>query len=137
MSGLTLLLKQHDEIAELMTGIEKLLAGTVTDSAAKELALKVNTMAGKLKMHLMSEDKHLYPQLMNSDAPSLRNTARQFYTEMGQLAEVFAGYVQNYNVPAKILKDTAAFKADTKKVFEAVRNRIGREDTKLYPLIND
>lgn len=135
MSNLALLNKQHDEIAGLMSSIEKILINGVSDSTAKEIAFGINTMSGKLKMHLMSEDQHLYPQLMNSDNPNLRTTAQGFYSEMGQLSEVFSKFVQDYNVPSKILKDINIFRADCKKVFDAIGNRIKKEHSKLYPLI--
>lgn len=136
MSNLKILNNQHDEIAELICRIENAMSNGISDNSAKEIALAINTMAGKLKMHLMSEDQYLYPQLMNSDKQNLRSTAQNFYSEMGQLSLVFAKYVQDYNVPAKIMKDVVIFKADSKRIFDAIRKRITKEGSKLYPLID-
>jgi hemerythrin-like domain-containing protein len=137
MGNLSNLKKQHDEIADVMTNIENLIKKGGLESTAKDIAFGINAMAGKLKMHLMSEDQYLYPQLMNSTDIHLRTTAESFYAEMGQLAEVFTKFVQEYNVPAKILKDTEKFKIDCKKVFDAVRSRISKEGNKLYPLLEE
>ncbi|SHI22165.1 Hemerythrin HHE cation binding domain-containing protein [Sporobacter termitidis DSM 10068] len=134
MRNLDLLRRQHDEILAIIGDIEGLIRKNDPAKTAPEMALAVNTLSGKLKMHLLSEDQHLYPALMDSSDPALKSTASDFYAEMGHLAETFAKFVQDYNVPAKILRDTGKFAADSKKVFDAVKNRISRESSRLYPL---
>lgn len=135
MSNLDLLRKQHEEILGIMSTIENLLKKGDLDNSAKDIAFGINTLAGKLKMHLMSEDQFLYPELMNSSDSNLKNTAQRFNSEMGQLADVFAKFVQGYNVPAKILNNKSSFIADIKNVVHAVTTRINKEENKLYPLM--
>ena len=135
MSNLTMLRKQHTEVLEIMSNIDTLIKKGNFDIIAKDIAYNINALAGKLKMHLMSEDKFLYPNLVNSNSNDIKHTAQTFYNEMGDVAEIFTSFVQKYNVPSKILQNREAFHMESKEVFNLVISRINKEDIKLYPLL--
>lgn len=137
MSNLDMLKRQHKDILAVISNIEKLIANGNLDNNAKEISYNLNTLSGKLKIHLLSEDKFLYPQLMNSSKEDVWNTAHAFNYEMGSVAESFASFVQRYNVPGKILNNKEGFIAESKIIFDMIRNRIDKEDHKLYPLIQN
>ena len=137
MSNLSMLRKQHTEVFEIMNNIDTLTKKGDLDIIAKDIAYNINALSGKLKMHLMSEDKFLYPTLVNSNSKDIRNTAQIFYNEMGDVAETFTSFVQKYNVPSKILQNKETFHMESKKVFTLVMARINKEDSKLYPLLEN
>jgi len=135
MSNLDMLKRQHKDILAVINNIEKLIANNSLDTDAKDISYNLNILSGKLKIHLISEDKFLYPQLMNSNNENIWNTAHAFNYEMGSVAESFASFVQRYNVPGKILNNKEGFIAESKIIFDMIKNRINKEDNKLYPLI--
>lgn len=130
-----MLRKQHTEVLEIMSNIDTLIKKDNLDTSAKDIAYNINALAGKLKMHLMSEDKFLYPNLVSSNSEDIKHTAQTFHNEMGDVAEIFTSFVQKYNVPSKILQNRETFHMESKEVFSLVTARINKEDIKLYPLL--
>jgi hypothetical protein len=60
MNNLGILKRQHGEIYELIKNINTLIS-TNLESNINNIAFQINTLSGKLKMHLMSEDKFPVP----------------------------------------------------------------------------
>lgn len=129
-------LQQHESIAE----IAKLILNTTKLSdekiinEAKNISLNINTLAGKLRVHLLSEDKFLYPELKNSNDENLKKIAIKFEDEMGHIAELFTKYKDNYKIYTKITENISEYKKDTNFIFDALFNRIEREEKELYIL---
>ena len=44
----------------------------------QEIVLNINTITGKLKIHLLNEDKYLYPNLINNTDITLMHLVRDF-----------------------------------------------------------
>ncbi|WP_101697956.1 hemerythrin domain-containing protein [Clostridium minihomine] len=137
MGNLTNLKKQHTEVLELIKNIEKLSYPNMKEEAASEIAYCINTLSGKLKMHLLSEDKFLYPHLLNHQNKAIKDTAHRFNTEMSGLSEQLKDFVSQYNTPAKILQNKNEFMAKSPEVFRLIRERIKKEDHDLYPLLDE
>lgn len=135
MSATAMYRKQHSELVELVQEIagnldeSALASGAATD--ASELLTK---LAGKLLVHLAAEDYGLYPKMMESNDSEAISTAKQYQDEMGGLKEAFQGYYAKWNGANKIRTDPAAFIADSQGVFEALGERVQKENTILYPL---
>jgi iron-sulfur cluster repair protein YtfE (RIC family) len=135
MANINDLKRQHKEIHEIIDFIKSNLTEAKVKEKAPQLAQNISILAGKLKIHLISEDDVLYPKLINGDDIKAKNTAERFNTEMGGLAQSFTEYKQKYNVGSKILNNIDAYIKDTKEVFDALENRINREDKELYILL--
>jgi len=136
MSNLNMLKRQHSEVLSIIDNIEAQIMNGDLSARVKNISYNINILAGKLKMHLVSEDKYLYPNLMNNSTEKIRSTARAFNTEMGSLFDVFTSFVQKYNTPNKILNNKENFHNESKKIFRMIKDRIGKEDRELYPLID-
>lgn len=134
MSNLEMLKKQHEEVLILIHNINQ-LASKGPEENAKEIAFQINALSGKLKMHLMSEDKFLYPSLTQSSNPTIRNTANTFQKEMGSLAELFLVFSQKYNIAMKIAENKVSFLTESKQIFQKIESRMKKEDIQLYPLL--
>lgn len=133
MSNLTMLKKQHEEMLTLIQTIEAAAVSPAKNAA--EIAHDINALSGKMKIHLMSEDRFLYPSLAHSENPAIKTTAQQFNQEMGGLAEQFTLFVRQYNISSKITDAQTAFLADSRNIFQIIRERMTREDHTLYPLL--
>lgn len=134
MSNLDMLEKQHEEVSILIHNINHLASKGLEDNA-KEIAFQINALSGKLKMHLMSEDKFLYPSLTQSSNSTIRNIANAFQKEMGSLAELFLVFSQKYNIAMKITENKVSFLSESKQIFEKIESRMKKEDIHLYPLL--
>lgn len=130
------LLRQHDEILELADNIMKIIDGGKIEENISEVVKDINTMSGKLRIHLSSEDNYLYPKLLDSEDVKLRDFGKKYYEEMKSVTEKYEEYKYKFNTSFKIKEDIENFKLDTKNVFKVLKDRINKENRELYPLIN-
>ncbi len=89
-----------------------------------------------LMVHLAKEDRHLYPQLQRCGEPRVQALATRFANEMGNLAEQYLAYTNEWTAQ-KIAADQRGFSTATLSVMRALRQRILREERDLYPMISD
>jgi hypothetical protein len=83
------------------------------------------------------EDKVLYPELLKSLLPKVKSMAQRYIDEMGSLSKAFMDYVSGCPTIDSIASDPAKFSNQTKQVFGALDSRIRRENTELYPLLDN
>ncbi|BCN31811.1 hemerythrin domain-containing protein [Anaeromicropila herbilytica] len=129
--------RQHGVITEEVSIIEKEVKKDSSLINASEVALHISRLSGHLKMHLLEEDKFLYPSLLNNNDKQIQTLAKEYMDEMGDLANEYNEYKSNYNVASKILKDLDSFVNDTTKILKALKLRLSKEDHGLYQLIKD
>jgi hemerythrin-like domain-containing protein len=136
MIDTTNLERQHQDFLDL---IEKIAIHKteqqVKDNAAS-ISLLLSQLSGKLKIHAISEDKFLYPTLMNHTNLKVKTTSQKFHTEMGGLAQAFEVFKNNFATTNKIAVSPVAFLNESHKVFLALRKRIEKENKELYPLFS-
>lgn len=136
--NIELLKGQHTHIWKLVQEIEMMIATNKGNVGANafDLSLKIGQLSGALVLHLKSEDDYLYPDLLKSESGEVRSLAEAFNTEMGSIAKEFMGYKQTYMLASKIKEQPGTFEQDTKRIFLALKNRLDKEDRKLYPLLS-
>jgi hemerythrin-like domain-containing protein len=101
------------------------------------LVLDINTLAGKLNIHMRTEDKFLYPQLINSKDDKLKKVAIEYSEEMGNIYMIFNEFKNQFNTKNKILNDKDKFLMEIRRVLSLLKNRIDKEDINLYPKIKN
>lgn len=121
---------QHNEILKVAKEISDTIGPQADPVALRKL---LSILAGKLNFHLALEDKALYPRIADGDDAAARELARKFKTEMGGLGEAFAAYNLKWQVSA-IRSNPGGFSDETRAVFQALTQRIARENRELYPL---
>ncbi len=129
------ILRQHDELFEVIKKIEAYQTQEKVQENAFEISKLLAQLSGILKVHLLSEDKFVYPALMKQQDSKVRTTAENYAHEMGELGAIFTAYKTKYLSASKIADDAVAFLAETKEVFLALENRIQKENAFLYPLL--
>lgn len=129
-------LEQHNTIADEISIIKKLVHSNKIEDNAGEIARHISTLAGKIKVHLSSEDKYLYPQLLQSKNIEAQKMAERYQKEMGNLAENFVNYKDRYNTKSKILGKEKELVADTDNMFKVIEKRIEKEEEELYKMID-
>jgi hypothetical protein len=92
------LIREHKSIWEEINFInEKIIEENLLENLL-EMTSHINKLAGKLKIHLGSEDKFLYPNLLNDRDSSIKQMANSYIHEMGGIADTFTTYKDKFNV---------------------------------------
>lgn len=125
---------QHKEIAAAVSDVEKLLDPAAAGQKAAEISKLLVVLSGKITFHLGMEDKYLYPLLQGSNAPNLKAMADEYIKDMGSLAGAFKDYMASWSFSKRIEENSPEFITQTKAVFAALKKRIEREESDLYPL---
>lgn len=127
--------RQHSEIIDLAGYILNCIKNNSVDKNIEQVVKSINTISGKLKIHLLSEDKHLYPYLISSSDAALNMFGKKYYEEMSEVSKGYNEYKAKYNTSSKIKQNIGDFKEDTERIFSALSNRVEREERELYPLL--
>lgn len=129
--------RQHKDILSDINEIDKIVSKQDYKEHLNEFVSHINSLAGKLKIHLSYEDKFLYPNLINGESTELKNMAEEYMCEMGDISDVFTAYKNAFNTKSKISPQIDTFKDDTKRILDKIKNRISKEESGLYKLILD
>lgn len=127
---------QHTEMVELVKDISSKLNADYCKNNAPEMTKKMNLLVGRLKIHLSSEDKVLYPPLLAHKDFKVKSTAEAFMKEMGGIASVVESHYTKWMLPTSLQKDPEGFVKETKGLFDALAKRIEKEHKDLYPLLD-
>lgn len=128
--------QHHQDLRAIAARIEALLDAAAIAADPNAVAGVVRELFGKFSVHLAIEDNSLYPRTKAHADPRLREVASRFETEMGDLSQRFDAYRKSWPGPLAIARDPALFALETRKVLEALKERVGREETQLYDLID-
>ena len=127
------LLKQHKEVLVL---IEQIKNKQISDkTSAQKVRKQLSLLSGKIKIHMMKEDEYLYPELKESNNIKIKETAQNFINAMGDLAEQFKKFNQDYLSFTKILNNKEDFNEKKEVIMGKLIERIKKENNELYPLI--
>ena len=137
MRNLDQLKRQHVEIFEVLNETKALIQKQNFENDSPAIAKNINNIAGKLQVHLSNEDRFLYPAFLNSDRVALKNKAKAYSDEMGDLSDVYTSFKTKYNTRSKIMANTASLVTDSDKVFKAIEKRIQKEDHDLYKIAEE
>jgi hemerythrin-like domain-containing protein len=134
MSNIANLQRQHRDISEVIEKIEKTIGSTKIIENSNSLSLDIAFLSGKMVNHLQSEDKFLYPSLLDHQSPAIKAISSRFIREMGTLSETFVRYKAKYMIANNIKTSPDEFIKESNEVFEAIRKRVLAEEKELYPL---
>jgi hypothetical protein len=128
--------KQHADLVKIVKEIEDLLLPGKLPAEAAKARETLNLLSGKISVHLTMEDNYLYPALLKHHDDAVRAKAQTFIDEMGHIKKTFFDYNQKWFLQA-IKKNPDGFTQETKAVFAALDDRIKRENTDLYVLVDE
>lgn len=131
------LLRQHQEVLELMNQISAFQTAEQVRENAFAISGLLAKLSGIIKIHLSSEDKYVYPVLSKHQDSAIRHTAEVFVLEMGELAKAFEAYKTKFLGASKIAANAQAFLSESQAVFSALQARIKKEDAGLYVFLQN
>lgn len=91
------------------------------------------TLGSQIMQHLAYEDRHLYAKLLHDERADVRETGRQFHSDLATLFAAYASNAQHWT-PDRIAEDWDGFRAASRKMTLAMFARIDLEESELYPL---
>ncbi|NLP33879.1 MAG: hemerythrin domain-containing protein [Clostridiales bacterium] len=135
MINLDNLNRQHVNINKEIKYIVNEIKKGRADIDTAEAALHISRLAGLLRIHLLEEDKFLYPDLLKCSDEAIRDLTKQYIAEMGNLATEYTEFKNSYNTSFKIKNDIDNFLIEADQILKALSNRLSKEDRELYHLI--
>lgn len=127
---------QHDEMVKIVQDVSSKLNVDYCKSNASDITRQLASLIGKLKIHLSSEDKVLYPPLLAHKDGKVKSTAESFMKEMGGIAPAVEAYFTKWMMATNVQKNPEEFIKETKGLFDALAKRIDKEHKDLYPLLD-
>ncbi len=127
---------KHDHVVQMqmVTDLRGMVQAGVADNASA-IAKQLIAMSSVIRMHLAAEDRVLYPVVAQARDPAIAEMGRRFQKEMGGLAASYMAFVGRWNGAKHIGADPEAFRVEANAVFKALHDRVHRENTDLYPVV--
>lgn len=129
-------IQQHEDLLSVAKEMSKLLDPNILGKDAQPVRSLLSKLSAKLKIHLASEDKSLYPELLNHKDANVKATTKKFMDEMGSISSVFVKYTEKWVSADAIQKNPNDFIKETEGLFSALAKRIEKENRELYPLVD-
>lgn len=126
--------KQHKELLDIVGQLSPKLNLNTIQSNPKDVQDLLFQFSSKLKVHLNMEDHSMYPKLLASSNSMIVNTAKDYQTEMGGIKQILDNYLKHWTVRENLIKEPDKFITQTKELTLALKARIQKEDTILYPM---
>lgn len=104
---------------------------------ANQIAVLINQLTGKLKVHSIAEDQFLYPDLLKSEDKKIKAKAEEFFDEMKKIGESYNVFKDKYKIATTIEKSPIDFLNESKIILISLKKRISKENGELYPLIKN
>ncbi|MCC6808767.1 MAG: hemerythrin domain-containing protein [Deltaproteobacteria bacterium] len=132
MNDLDRFRRQHEELAQKMTEIERTSLALPNALVAGKCARLLAKMSGLLQVHLVMEEAFFYARADRFDNPAVRAICKRFQGEIDMFRPSFKAFVEQYSVASAIEKNVAQFQGDLLRHFDWLRRRDGREERELY-----
>ena len=113
---------QHTQLCALLDELQRLGA------TGREGGERLQKARQAMLAHLSLEDSRLYPALRVH--PATAELARQYADEMQQLTPALVAFFDTYHDGSA---DPLAFSRSLEQLLAVLRQRIGREEGRLYP----
>lgn len=127
---------QHADLVKVVKDISAVLQPAKLATAHEDAKKQLASLAGKISMHLATEDQALYPSLVGHADPKIKDLANKYQSEMGEIRKVFEAYNKKWSTGTAIKDNPAGFCSETNELFKVLAKRIEREDNELYPMVD-
>ncbi|MDV6236001.1 hemerythrin domain-containing protein [Leptospira ellisii] len=99
----------------------------------------LSIFSATLLFHLNLEDMELYLKMENytHNSPTLVALFEQYSKHMFGLKDTLLDYASKYSDPLTIEMNISSFRSETAEIMNHLKNRIDREESEFYPLIED
>jgi hypothetical protein len=128
--------RQHEELMQLgMAILQRVRADNFADDAAG-IRRELSRFTGKLMVHASMEGDALYPRLLAHGDQEARTLAQSFVDEVGGIYETYFAYAKRWPDANAIATNASTFARETKQVMRLLAERMMRETSELYPMVD-
>ncbi len=135
MISLQNLNRQHLAIKEEVTILETEINRNKGLINVSDINYHIRKLTALFKIHLLEEDRFLYPELLSLQNDDVKKLANQYMIEMGDLVDEYTIFKCSYNMEERISNRIDDFISNAKIVIGALKQRITREENELYHMI--
>lgn len=128
--------RQHEELSTVGRELVKHLDSTKIAEDPSAIRRLLASFSGKLRVHAAMEQEALYPRLLASSDPAVRDKAQELLDEIGGLYELFFKHFARWSDAAAIKSDPAGFCRETMQLLHRLKIRMRRENDELYPMVD-
>lgn len=128
--------EQHAGLVKVVKEIAAQLDENKLATDAQGVRKLLIDLGARLKLHLVTEDQTLYPEMINHKDPKIKAMATRFQNEMGTIRVAFEDYMKRWATASAIQANAAGFVKETKAVFDVLAKRIEKENNELYPMVD-
>jgi len=133
MSELARLREDHAKLVRIFLGLGRIIQHREPPSQLQLFELRQELMS-TLIGHLKLEEWALYSRLIDSGDQEISARAQAFKDEMGDLAPSFIAYCEKWTA-VSIASDWVSYCSDTRRLLDALTDRLTRENRELLPLL--
>ncbi|MEQ7155815.1 hemerythrin domain-containing protein [Brevundimonas aurifodinae] len=126
---------EHDRILRQASTLAGLARTRMTRDVATVARAAISGLDRLLVEHLEAEDGWMYPLLISSADEGVRRIASECFADMGGILGAWVAYRDQWSIEA-ILVSPAVFARATDGIIGALALRVERENTELYPLVD-
>lgn len=132
---MVLIRKLRQQHAELGEAVAALLAGIRDPDGPDGPALRSGLRAFEtaVRAHLDLEDSRFYPGARAHPDPEISSLATRYWSNMGHIRDLVAGYLETWMVERRIEDDPLGFQRESEVIFGFLLRRVEREERDLYP----
>ena len=122
----------HASILEQVKHLRGLVSQGIPNNA-EAISDALHAVTTDIRLHLSIEDANIYPALLKSSDPTVKELASKYQMDMGQLLVVYQSFANKFSSAQLIKEDSEGFRSDANMVFQALFERIKAENQNLYP----
>ncbi len=97
----------------------------------------ISDLLSYLYIHLLVEDKALYPRLIQYPNKQIQESVKKSIEESSHIKDVVDEYKQKWISSIEIQNDPDNFIKETNKLLDALLKRIEKENNHLYDLVDE
>lgn len=128
--------EQHDDLLGVAADLSAVLNAARLAEDARAARALVTRLLGKLSVHLVMEDKVLYPRLVDHEDAGIRSLAARFTAEMGGITDSLERYKSKWISARAIQQEASVFVVETRALLDSLKRRIEKENNQLYRAVD-
>lgn len=128
--------KQHKEILDIAGRLKPLLDTKALGLNAAPAGDLLRQLGAKLRVHLTTEDKGLFPQLLAHPIVEVRAKAQHYHGELVTTLKAFTEYFARYPTASAIQVAPAGFAKDSHQFLDRLVHQLATEERDLYDLVD-
>jgi len=127
----------HSTLLSINSEISENLNKNYISTNARKMKSLISDLLSYLHIHLLVEDKALYPRLVQYPNKEIQDRVKKSIEESSQIKDTVDKYKHRWISSIEIQNDPDTFIKETNKLLDVLLKRIEKEDNHLYDLVDE